>query len=287
MALNDITPVLITRDAGSTLERSLASLREFPEVIVYDNGSTDNTYQICARHCNVRVISGEFYGFGKTKAHANSFAKCDWILSIDADEYLGPELLDSLQQVPLKDRPVAYSLRRRNLLLNKHIERAGWGNNWLVRLFDRRDCQFNDAVVHEKVSVPPGTRVTRLSGALWHQAVNDIDEFLKKIGLYSELEIYRSKRVHKPFVICLHAAWAFLPGYFINAGFREGWRGLLIASCDATGCFFKHMKRYVHREQSTPDLRLALPSGPATEGNGDMIIEPNKVLNRTNGIIGL
>ena len=89
MSTRDIYPVLITRDAAATIERTLESLAAFPEVVVYDNGSTDDTIERCRRFANVRVVTGEFFGYGKTKNHAVSLARGDWVLSIDADEYVG------------------------------------------------------------------------------------------------------------------------------------------------------------------------------------------------------
>ena len=224
----------------------LQTLREFPEVIVFDNGSTDDTLATCARYPNVKVVTGEFLGFGRTKSHAVTLARGDWVLSVDADECLSDVLLDTLRKLPLDDAQIAYALNRHNMFMGKHIRYGGWGNNWLVRLFNRQQCQFDDSVVHEKVAVAADVEVRRLDGALWHHAVTDIDQFLTKISRYSELEVYRSRRTHSPLVTAVHAAWAFFRSYILQAGFVEGWRGLVIASSDGIGCFFKHMKRYVN-----------------------------------------
>ena len=247
MSLEQITPVLITRDAQATIERTLASLADFPQVIVYDNGSTDDTRAICKRFDNVRLHVGEFMGFGPTKAHAVALADSDWVLSIDADEYLGRSLRTALGALDLSDAHTAYAVNRHNLFMGKLVRRGGWGDNWLVRLFNRRQCQFDDAIVHEKVTIPEGVRVVRVDGELWHQAVTDIDQFLTKISRYSELEIRRSPRVYGPLVTSLRAFWAFFRSYVLRAGFLEGWRGLVIAVSDAMGCFFKYMKRYVNK----------------------------------------
>lgn len=256
MSIEQIHPVLITRDAAATIDQCLSTLTEFPEVVVYDNGSNDATLEICARFPNVRVIAGEFMGFGRTKAHAVSLARGSWILSIDADEYLSEELSESLRRVNLADGDVAYALERQNLFLGKHVRHGGWGNDWLVRCFDRTRCQFDDAVVHEKVMVPAHVRVERLNGPLRHQAVTNIDQFLTKISRYSELEIHRRAKTHNPLVTSSRAAWAFFRSYVLKAGFLEGWRGLVIAVGEAIGCFFKHMKRYVNRNVPASRARI-------------------------------
>jgi hypothetical protein len=249
MSLSEIHPVIIARDAAATIRATLESLAEFPEIIVYDNGSTDGTADLCAEFSNVRVVHGEFLGFGPTKNRAATFASGSWILSIDADERVSAELRVRLGELSLPaDGRTAYALDRHNLLLGKHVRRGGWGNDRLVRLCDRRVCGFDDAEVHEKVAVPDGIRVERVPGALWHEAVTDLDQFLQKISFYSELRRKRRGRVKGPVATTAGAAWAFFRSYVLQAGFLEGWRGLVIANCNAQGSFFRHMKRYVDAE---------------------------------------
>lgn len=263
MSLSDIHPVIIARDAAATLGAALDSLAGFGEIVVYDNGSTDGTPDVCRGYPNVRVVRGEFLGFGPTKNHAAGLAGGDWILSIDADERIGAELRASLEALELgADGRTAYALNRHNLLLGRHVRRGGWGDNWLVRLYDRRLCRFDDARVHEKVAVPPEVRVERLAGPLWHDAVTDIDQFLHKISLYSELGRDRGGRKRSPLGIAVGAAWAFFRSYVIEAGFLEGWRGLVIANCDAQGSFFKHMKRYVDAERNAEAAKGAEAGAP-------------------------
>jgi glycosyltransferase involved in cell wall biosynthesis len=258
MSLDQIYPVLIARDASTTIGKALDSLRPFPKVIVYDNGSNDDTIEICRRYSNVALHTGDFMGFGPTKTHAIGLASGDWILSMDADEFLSNDLVESLRRLDLSDEAVAYEIERHNLFMGKHVRHGGWGDNWLVRLFNRNHCRFDSAVVHEKVEVPPGVRIERISGPLWHQAVLDIDQFLDKISRYSELNIQRARRVHGPFVTFVNAGWVFFRSYVLKAGFLDGWRGLVIAVSDGVGAFFKHMKRYVNRAVP-PDERGRTP----------------------------
>jgi glycosyltransferase involved in cell wall biosynthesis len=256
MSVSDIYPVLITRDAAATIERTLTSLREFPEVLVYDNGSTDGTLELCRGFANVRVVVGEFHGFGRTKNHAVSLAAGDWVLSIDADEYVSKELLESLRTLDLASPVRAYALERRNLFMGRRVEHAGWGDNWLVRLFDRRRCRFTDVSVHEKVLVPEGCATRRVKGPLWHQAIVNLDEFLQKISRYSELNRGPEHRVRSLLNIVLRTHWAFFKVFVLQRGFLEGWRGLTIATCEGLGSYFKHMKRYADRAGKTETWRL-------------------------------
>lgn len=244
MRIDSVFPVLITRDAGATLRRTLESLVPFSEVLVYDNGSVDSTLEICSRYPNVRTITGEFLGFGATKARAVSLASGDWVFSIDADEYASPELLESIRSLNPDDSSVAYEVERCNLFTGKHVRHGGWGDDWLVRIFDRRQCRFSDRAVHEKVIVPRGVTVRRLKGVLWHEAVTDIGQFLVKINRYTELALNTDRPTHNPVVVVIASAYAMFKSYVIKGGFLEGWRGLVIAYCAGTGTFFRYMRRY-------------------------------------------
>ena len=256
MSAQDIFPVLITRDAAATIERTLESLASFPEVIVYDNGSVDETVERCLRFRNVKVVTGEFFGYGKTKNHAVSLARGDWVLSIDADEYLSDALIAELDGLRLDDTSVAYAVERHNLFLGKDVRRAGLGNNWLVRLFNRRRCSFSDVLVHEKVIVPAGCTTVRLQGALWHRACTDLNQILEKISRYSELNRRDGAPTRSVLNIWVRSAWAFVKSYVFRGGFLEGWRGIVIAHGDAMGTFFKHMKRYADRAVADENREL-------------------------------
>ena len=244
MSLADIHPVLITRDAAITIERALRSLESFSEVVVYDNGSRDRTLELCRRFPNTKVTTGEFFGFGPTKNHAMTLASGDWVLSIDADEYLSPALLDNLRRLDFGDPTVAYAVERRNYFMGKVVEHGGWGDQWLVRRFNRPQCRFSDALVQEKVVIPDGFTIVRLDAPLWHDAVADLDQVLQKISRYSELNRRDGGRTHSTANILLRTYWSFLKTYVLQAGFREGWRGVAMATFDSMGTFCKHMKRY-------------------------------------------
>lgn len=245
MSLADIHPVIITRDAAATIERTLASLARFPEVVVFDNGSRDETKSKCAAFGNVKLFEGTFSGFGPTKNHAASFASGDWILSLDADEYLSDELLEALQHADLSEPRTVFIVERHNLMMGRQVKHGGWGRDWLARVYHRRAHAFTDVLVHEKIALTPTSKALRLEGALWHQAVTEIDQFLSKISRYSELRRGTSGPVHGPFAIFLGAAWRFLRSYVFQLGFVEGWRGLVIAVSTSNGSFYKHMKAYV------------------------------------------
>ena len=242
MPLTDIAAAIITRDAAETLPKTLDSLRDFPEVVVYDNGSSDDTEAIARRYSNVRFLQGEFIGFGPTKNRAAGLAERDWILSIDADEQVTPELLSELSELPLDDNRFLGEILRRNFMLGKEVRHSGWGGDWLPRLYHREVHRYNDANVHERILPAAKANVQRLRGALNHDAVREIGSFLVKIDRYPAIRAADAKKALPVAVIYLKSLWAFLRVYILQAGFLDGWRGLVIAWCDATGVFFKYMR---------------------------------------------
>lgn len=243
MPLTEVSAVLITRDGARTLRACLESLEGFDEVVIYDNGSVDDTRTIATEFGNVSWHEGPFLGFGKTKQAAVDLARHDWVLSIDADEYLSRGLADEIEQLDLADTRTAYQVLRNNKFMGKHVKFGGWGGDWLTRVFNRKHCGFNDAAVHEQVEVPSEVSVRRLNDPLWHEAVTELNQFLSKIARYSELRRRDRRVADLPAVlIFLRACWAFLRSYVFQLGVLAGWRGLVIAYSESIGTFFKYMK---------------------------------------------
>lgn len=245
--LAELSAVIITRNAAATLARTLDALGDVDEVVVYDNGSTDGTLELAARYPNVALHQGEFHGFGPTKRHAVSLARHDWIVSLDADEAPDALWLESLAGwLPTADSRQVVEVHRENWMLGKPVRHAGWGNDWLVRVFNRCEHTFNEAMVHESVTLEKATRVVRLNGCLEHLAVTELAQFLDKINRYSGIRARSDKlRVYPVALIVLKAAFAFFRTYLLQRGFLDGWRGLVIAVSNANGVFWKYMKRRV------------------------------------------
>ncbi len=250
-----ISAVIITRDAAPTLRATLESLAGFDEVVVYDNGSQDDTCAIAREFANVVLHEGDFFGFGPTKNHAAGLARNDWVLSIDADERVGSELWAGIAAADQADPAVAYSVHRANFLMGREVRHAGWGYDWLVRLYHRKATRLTEVMVHEIVLPPAGGRVVRLHGDLLHDAVRDLGSFLVKIDRYSELRREDPPSASMLPLIVARSTWSFIRSYFIRLGILDGWRGLVIAISDANGTFFKYMKPYadraVERERSS------------------------------------
>lgn len=247
----DVSVVIITRNAASTLRRTLDAVQCFENVVIYDNGSSDDTKHIAACYSNVSLYEGEFFGFGPTKRYAVSLAKYDWILSLDADEAPSVLLIESIMSwVNSASSNALGEVLRENWMMGRAVHYSGWGNDWLIRLFNRRGHNFNDAMVHEGITVSNVSRIERLSGTIEHMAVTDLSQFLEKINRYSSIRAESgSLKFYSVPVILLKTAYAFLRTYLLQQGWRDGWRGVVIAISNANGVFWKYMKNYVKSER--------------------------------------
>ena len=248
-ALSRISAVLMVRDAEASLAATLDGLKGFSEVVIFDNGSKDKTLEIADRYSNVVIHHGAFQGFGPTRNAAAALAKHDWIFSIDADEVPDTTLLGHLDTLALDDFDLTYELERQNWLLGRRVRHAGWGSQWLTRLYHRGTHRFTDAVVHEKVGLKTGERPERLRGTLKHTAMRDAGDFLVKMHRYTMLKAGESERTYPPVVIFLKTFWAFIRSYLLRLGMLDGWRGLLISVSEANGVFYKYIVIYSKREK--------------------------------------
>ena len=236
---------MIVRNAERTLDTALASLVEFAEVVVYDNGSTDGTAAKAAAWPNVVLRSGPFAGFGPTKNAAIRLARHDWVLAIDAGrgrdaradgEHPGWRIsTDPAQTFPCTGATISWGARS--------VTRAGPTTGCCGSSIGA-STGYDDALVHEKVRPVPRGRVLRLEGSLRHDAVAEIGDFLVKVNRYSEIRRQQPLRVSSTALILLRSLWAFFRTLVLRRGFLDGWRGAVIAVSDANGVFFKFMKPY-------------------------------------------
>jgi len=247
--IKHISAVIIVKNGEATLNETLSSLYSFKEVILYDNGSTDDTLKITERFSNVVVHQGVFKGFGKTKQVAVQLASNDWVFSVDADECASLELVDYLSRWDAaQDATVVGVIPRHNYLMGQRVKYGGWGNDRLVRLFNRKAHNFNDNDVHESIVIGQNSTVVNIPYAIHHNAVQRIGQFLEKVNLYTEIRRETSNKTYPPFLIFGKATWRFFESYILRAGFLSGWRGLVVAWSKANEVFFKYIKIYADKE---------------------------------------
>jgi glycosyltransferase involved in cell wall biosynthesis len=241
--LKNISVVMIVKNGEKTIQATLNALAEFAEVVVYDNGSTDKTLEIAKKYPNVNLVRGDFLGFGETKNKAATYAKNDWILSLDVDEVVNNDFLKNLGEADLNQQTV-YQIFRQNFYQKKHIKHC-WNNDKIVRLYHQKHSQFNDKKVHESVA-SKGLKVVLLKGFVNHYPYASISDFIKKLDIYSS-EFARDnvgKKKSSPIKAILNGLFSFFKTYLLKRGFLDGYAGLVIAFSHMATNFYKYIKLY-------------------------------------------
>ncbi|MEM6638494.1 MAG: glycosyltransferase family 2 protein [Pseudomonadota bacterium] len=255
--IDHISIVIITRNAADTLDAALASVDRFSNVVVYDNNSDDLTPTIARQHHNVAYHEGAFTGFGPTKNAAVDLAQNDWVFSLDADEKMNPILVDALARWSPGDIHSVGEIVRENQFMGQTIHRGGWGNDRLIRLFNRTVHRFNDAAVHEKVKTTNLSKIKPLQGVILHATVRELSQCLQKVDRYTELRRDTLGHTYPSSVIFLKALFTFFRTYVLKLGLLDGWRGLAIAWSEANGTFYKYMK--IHADRQVKRERPRIP----------------------------
>ncbi|STQ87391.1 glycosyltransferase family 2 protein [Helicobacter pullorum] len=268
-----ISATILVKNAQDTIRECLDSLQEFDEIILLDNGSSDDTLKIAREfdtlYGNLRIYSSEFIGFGALKNLAISYASNDWIFSIDSDEVLESRTLELLKNLfgsesdynnsESSDTPkqstlhtgklpapnTIYALPRKNLYNGEWIKACGWYPDFVTRIFNKTYTRFNDNIVHESIIIPKDAHLIKLDSGVKHYAFENITHLLDKLQKYSSL--WAQQHTHKrssPLKAIIRGSWSFVRNYVFKKGFLYGYKGFVISVCNALGVFFKYMKLY-------------------------------------------
>lgn len=239
-----VSAVMIVKNGARTIQRSLESLREFDDVVVYDNGSIDGTQEIACSFANVNLIEGEFDGFGTTKNRAASFSKHDWVLIIDSDEVVDEELMNALKTDVL-DPNAIYIVNFLAFYKEIPIRHCGWNNQKIRRLYNKTVTRFNDNFVHENI-IDDGMKKLPISGNMKHYSYMSISDFIEKLDRYSTLFATDNvgKKSSSPAKAFFNGLYSFFRTYVLKRGFLDGYAGLIIAFSHMATNFYKYIKLY-------------------------------------------
>ncbi len=238
-----ISVIVITKNEAASIARCLESVSWADEIIVLDSGSTDDTVSIC-REYTPNVHQTDWPGFGPQKNRALDRASGDWVLSLDADEWVMPALRDEIARVVAQPQDVAaFRVPRLSSFCGKFMRHSGWWPDHVVRLFRRGAAKFSDDVVHERVVVDGKTGT--LHTPLMHETFVDLEELLAKMNNYSTLSAQDKHRDGKRTGLSkavARAAWAFIRTYFLRGGFLDGREGFMLAVATAEGTYYRYVK---------------------------------------------
>lgn len=161
MDIKKISVVIIVKNAQNTILKCLDSIKDFGEIILLDNKSTDDTLKIAKKfqenHTNLKIYKSEFIGFGPLKNLAISYASNDWIFNIDSDEILEKEALEELKTIKINQNNIL-SFPRKNLYNDTWIKACGWWPDRVFRIFNKNHTLFNENLVHESLVIKNDTK---------------------------------------------------------------------------------------------------------------------------------
>ena len=237
-----LSAVLITRNAASVLEACLDSLAFADEILVVDSSSTDGTVDL-ARRKGARVVQKEWLGFGLQKQFAIEQASHDWVLCLDADERVSPELARSIERALAAPASPVYRMARRNRFLGRWLSHGEGYPDWSPRLFNRMNARWSDDLVHEKVlfAVTPGT----LEGDLMHDSADDLATYLERQNRYTTLaarQAFEQGRSAGVLHLLFSPVVRFIKFYLMRLGFLDGLPGLLHISIGCVNSYMKYAK---------------------------------------------
>lgn len=237
-----ISLVIITFNEEAHIERCIRSCPFVDDIVVVDSFSTDRTVEIATK-AGARIFQEKWKGFGPQKAFAAAQAKNPWILSLDADEALSPELAEEIiAKFSQLDAEAGYLVPRRSYYLGRWINHGGWYPDYQLRMFNKNKSQWNSAALHEKVEVK---RQLKFQRDLHHWVFDDLADQVQTNNRYSGLgaqALADKGRRFSYFNLLTKPATKFVETYFFKAGILDGLPGFLISVSAAYSVFLKWAK---------------------------------------------
>ena len=239
-----VSAVIITLNEERNIGRCLNSLKGIvDEMIVVDSGSIDSTVEI-ASSFNALIIPTSWEGYAANKNLGNLKASGDYILSIDADECLSPELAEWLKGAKNTLSGI-YRMSRLTNYCGQWIRHCGWYPDWKLRLFPKEQAKWVGDYVHETLEHEEGLEVIDAKGDLLHYSINSLEEHIQRINKYSSLAALELKAKNKPYSwakALIGPAFRFLKMYIFRQGIREGYLGFQISKISAYSIFLRYAK---------------------------------------------
>ena len=224
------------------------------EIVILDSGSTDATQQIAEQYGAKFYQNTDWPGFGKQRQLAQQYVTSDYVLWLDADERVTPELRQSIQAAIAQDAPnTAYKIPRLSEIFGHKIRHSGWYPDYVIRLYRKDFAHYGDQLVHEKVELPANANIQNLQGDLLHYTYQNIHHYLVKSAGYAKAWADQREKAGKKATLwqgISHAVGCFVKMYVIRLGFLDGKAGLLLAMLSAHSTFVKYADLWVRTQKS-------------------------------------
>jgi glycosyltransferase involved in cell wall biosynthesis len=240
-----LSVVIITKNEELNIRRCLESVQWADEIIVLDSGSTDKTIAI-AKEFTPHVFSTNWQGFGVQKQRALAYATCPWVLNLDADESVSPQLRSAIEKAISLDKYDAYRIP---IKLNFYGQTLNFTSSPTrhIRLFKREGANYSDDLVHEKIILPQTHQIGRLSAPIMHHSLRDIQHAIYKMNLYSSYSAkikLQKQNYGSIWKAILGSGWMFVRCYFLQGGLFDGRAGLILSIMNAHSSFYRSVKQF-------------------------------------------
>jgi len=236
---NGISAIVLCYNEADNIRACLESLTWAEEILVVDSFSTDETLEI-ARQFTDGILQREYVGLASQRNWAIPQASFPWVLVVDADERVTPQLREEIDAIiSSPDSCAGYFIRRRNFFMGKEIRHCGWQRDWVLRLFRRDQGRYDDSRPYDyHVGVKVNGKVGRCRGVMDHYPYRDLKTYLEKLRRYADWggldAAGRGKRASY-WRLLFHPLGRFLRMYLLQGGFLDGKHGLVV--CTLAACY--------------------------------------------------
>jgi glycosyltransferase involved in cell wall biosynthesis len=249
--MKKLTAIIPVGNEIHNIEAVIASVDFADEILVVDSFTTDGTFEL-AEKLATKVIRRSFDYPASQKNWAIPQAKHEWILLLDADERVTPELKAEILDILKSPDPniVAYWIGRMNHFMGERVHYSGWRNDKVIRLFKRDVCRYEEKHVHEEI-IADGP-VGKLNNKLYHNTYISLDKYMEKMNKYAtwQAKDYDKKTgALTPYHFIIKPFWGFFKHYIIQSGFRDGVIGLTIGYIQGYVVFMRYVKLWLLRRQ--------------------------------------
>ncbi|MDT0687090.1 glycosyltransferase family 2 protein [Autumnicola psychrophila] len=250
-----ITVLIPTYNEEELIEQAISCSGFADEVLIMDSYSTDATVKISEKH-NCTILQRKFDNFSNQKNYGIARAKNDWILVLDADEYITYELRNEILSAIKNPKHEAYKMLFKNYFINRFIHHGTNGNKIKLRLFNRKFCRY-EGLVHEQLLCEGSVGV--LKGRILHYTYRNLWHFFQKKNQYSELQstqLFQRKKEVGAAPLLLKPLYRFLSEYILRLGFMDGVAGLTSTSMNGYGVLSRYVKlQILNGKIKDPELK--------------------------------
>jgi glycosyltransferase involved in cell wall biosynthesis len=253
-----LSVIILTYNSNECIERCLSSVKWADEIIVIDSFSKDNTLELVSKF-DVKFEQKEYLGYSRQLEYGINKTSNEWILVLDHDEELSPELISEIQNLDANSLTnfSGFEINRQVYFLGKWISHGGWYPDFQFRLFKKNKIKFNHLEVHG--SVRPDGAVRKLQNKIYHYTYSNLFAYLERINSYTSLHV--SERVDKNkkfkwYKLILNPLSTFLRMYFGNKGYKDKMQGFILALYSAIYNLVLYSKLWEYQYSAANKLEL-------------------------------